>query len=71
MVVVSNTSPLSNLAIIGRLSLLEDQLGEILVPAAVRGELEKLKNDHGRLLLDKAFSEGWLKVTPLKNPVPG
>jgi len=36
---VSNTSPVLNLAIVGRLSLLRDQFGEIWIPQAVLDEL--------------------------------
>lgn len=39
MPVVSNTSPIMNLAIIGELSLLRDQFGEVLIPGAVFEEL--------------------------------
>lgn len=39
MTVVSNTSPLLNLALIGRLSLIEMQFEQIEVPTAVREEL--------------------------------
>jgi uncharacterized protein len=39
MIVVSNTSPLLNLAIIGRLDLLRHLYGAILVPQAVYDEL--------------------------------
>jgi predicted nucleic acid-binding protein len=42
MPVVSNTSPVLNLAIIGQLSLLREQFGEIWIPAAV---WEELRND--------------------------
>ncbi len=42
MPVVSNTSPISNLAIIDRLELLQEQLGEILIPPAVHAELMRL-----------------------------
>jgi predicted nucleic acid-binding protein len=41
MLAVSNTSPISNLAYIGRLDLLEMQFGEICVPRAVELELAK------------------------------
>jgi predicted nucleic acid-binding protein len=71
MVVVSNTSPLSNLAIIGRLALLRDQFGAVLVPPAVRRELNQLKHGAAAQLLDAAFGDGWLQVTPLPRPVPG
>ena len=39
MPVVSNTSPVLNLAIIGQLSLLHEQLGEVWIPTAVLEEL--------------------------------
>lgn len=65
MVVVSNTSPLSNLAIVGRLALLRGQFGTVLVPSAVRQELNPLKHDVAARLLDAAFSGGWLQVAPL------
>ena len=42
MPVVSNTSPIMNLAIIGELSLLRDQFGEVMIPGAV---LEELRAD--------------------------
>jgi predicted nucleic acid-binding protein len=38
MRVVSNTSPLSNLAIIGHLGLVREQLGIVLIPPTVRTE---------------------------------
>ena len=70
MVVVSNTSPLSNLAIIGRLALLRGQFGSVLVPSAVRREPIQLRHSAATQLLDEAFSDGWLRVTPLLRPVP-
>jgi predicted nucleic acid-binding protein len=42
MLVVSDTSPLSNLATIGRLSLLQEQFSEIWMPPAVAYELAAL-----------------------------
>jgi predicted nucleic acid-binding protein len=39
MIVVSDTSPILSLALIGRLELLRDLYGEIQIPAAVRAEL--------------------------------
>jgi len=70
MVVVSNTSPLSNLAILGRLELLRDQFGSVLVPRAVRRELLRLQHRAAAELLESAFAEGWLRVTSLVGPVP-
>jgi predicted nucleic acid-binding protein len=68
MVVVSNTSPLSNLAIIGRLGLLQEQFGTVLVPPAVRQELSRLRHGAAMGSLDAAFSEGWLRIFPLQHP---
>jgi predicted nucleic acid-binding protein len=48
MVVVSNTSPLSNLAIVGRLELLQDQFGAVAVlirRGRARIELPQCKQD--------------------------
>jgi predicted nucleic acid-binding protein len=42
MTVVSNTSPVSNLAIIGRLSLLRIQFDHVLIPKTVDQELAQL-----------------------------
>lgn len=39
MIVVSNTSPILSLALIGRLDLLHDLYGSIVIPAAVRQEI--------------------------------
>jgi hypothetical protein len=71
MVVVSNTSPLSNLAIVGRLALLRDQFGVVLVPSAVRRELIQLRHPVATELLDQAFRDGWLQATSLLQPAPG
>jgi len=40
MPVVSNTSPILNLAIVDQLNLLHRQFGEILIPSAVLDELK-------------------------------
>lgn len=65
MVVVSNTSPLLNLAVIGRLSLIDRLYGSINVPVAVASELAAA--------LPEQFSEqaiknlSCLKVRSVKN----
>jgi hypothetical protein len=38
MIVISNTSPLTNLAAIGQFSLLQSLFGQIEIPVAVSGE---------------------------------
>ncbi len=62
MQVVSNTSPLSALSIIGRLGLLRTHFGTIRIPNAVWTELSRLDHDPGRQALEQAHSEGWIQV---------
>jgi uncharacterized protein len=71
MRVVSDTSPLSNLAIIGRLDFLKLRYGEIRIPEAVARELEVLSHNDARKALDAAASAGWLTVDRgLVQPLP-
>ena len=66
MTVVSNTSPVSNLAIIGRLDLLQEQFTTLLIPSAVQVELEAL--DHAKALEFVRQATGkWLEVVPVSN----
>jgi predicted nucleic acid-binding protein len=62
MPVVSNTSPVLNLAVIGRLSLLHDQFGEILIPNAVLEELRIQEDLPGSQAMREALKEGWLLI---------
>jgi predicted nucleic acid-binding protein len=64
MLAVSNTSPLSNLAIIGRLELLQDRYGSVRIPLAVARELAQLTHPGGKSRLDAASAAGWLQVDP-------
>jgi hypothetical protein len=61
MVVVSNTSPLLNLAIIGRLGLIADQFETVLVAPAVLEELRAHEDLPGSNLLEKAVNSGWIQ----------
>ncbi|HXP62461.1 MAG TPA: hypothetical protein VN829_18325 [Dongiaceae bacterium] len=72
MHVVSNTSPLSNLAIIGRLDLLRQRYGLVRIPPAVAQELAHLTHPEGKALVDAAISAGWLQVDPtrVEEPLP-
>lgn len=67
MRVVSNTSPLSNLAIIGRLELLEDQFGTVWTPRAVSEELGRLEHRRAQEALLAARESNWLKEQRLEN----
>jgi uncharacterized protein len=62
MRVVSNTSPLSNLAIIGRLDLLKQRYGAVLIPPEVLTELKALSHADARTRLAAALNDGWLQV---------
>lgn len=50
MVVVSDTSPISNLIIVGRLHLLKDLFGEVIIPEKVRQEVLRLSESDVSLL---------------------
>ncbi len=65
MLVVSNTSPLSNLAIAGRLHLLRDRYETITIPSMVRRELNGLAHAQGRWAIQEAMERGWLVVEEL------
>ena len=70
MPVVSNTSPLCNLAIIDRLEILRRQFGVLALPSAVQLELDRLSHPAARARLTAAFRDGWLRVTPLDIAIP-
>jgi predicted nucleic acid-binding protein len=55
MLVASNTSPICNLAIVGRLQLLRSQFGEIWIPAAVKCELDRLHHADARKEIQQAL----------------
>ena len=67
MRVVSNTSPISNLAIIGLLEVLRRQLGEIHIPPAVCAELLRLENGNARKAIEDSVSDGWIRMVELSN----
>jgi predicted nucleic acid-binding protein len=65
--IVSNATPLIYLAKIGRLTLLRDIFGEVLIPNEVKKEVV----DRGKELgekdayhIDKAIQDGWIIVRP-------
>jgi predicted nucleic acid-binding protein len=70
MLVVSDTSALSNLAIIGRLELLREQFGTVYMPPAVEHELAALRDPAARSLLTRAAADGWLLTLPLPSAAP-
>lgn len=70
MPVVSNTSPLSNLAMINRLNLLREQMGTLVIPEAVRDELDRHPDSDAKSRLDTAMNDGWIEMRALATPVP-
>jgi predicted nucleic acid-binding protein len=66
MPVASNTSPISNLAIIGRLSLLQSQFLEMRIPGAVQSELGRLPNWAALAEIQQALQDGWIKPQVLR-----
>lgn len=62
MPAVSNTSPISNLATIGRLNLLNDQFHQVWIPKAVDNELQNVPDAAVRKVIDAARQQGWLKT---------
>ena len=70
MLVVSDTSPLSNLAIIGRLELLRAQFNEVTMPPAVARELAMLGDPVAQSVLSKARRDGWLVECSLPQGAP-
>jgi len=67
MPVVSNTSPVLNVAIIGRLSLLRERFGEIWIPAAVLEELRVEEDLPGSQAVREAMEAEWLRVEEAKD----
>jgi predicted nucleic acid-binding protein len=66
MLVASNTSPISNLAIIGRLNLLRSQFREIWIPRAVQAELDQLGHPAALKDIRHAIQDGWIKPRALR-----
>ena len=69
MRVVSNTSPLSNLAIIGQLELLGEQFKTVWIPQAVLMKLARLTQPEAKKRLFVSQEDGWLQVRSLTNPL--
>lgn len=67
MPVVSNTSPILNLAIINQLILLQQQFGEILIPSAVLDELKISEERPGSQAIREAISAGWIQSREVTN----
>ena len=62
MPTVADTSVVMNLAVIGRLVLLREQFGTILVPRAVMEELRLDETLPGNSEIRQAIDDGWLQA---------
>jgi len=69
MVVVSNTSPVLDLAIVDRLDLLREQFERILVPPAVVAELRLEEALPGNNAIRDAVTAGWIEQAELASDV--
>jgi predicted nucleic acid-binding protein len=62
MLAVSNTSPISNLASIGRLGLLKSQFSELWIPDAVAEELAAHPDPVAQATIQNAIRTQWIKI---------
>lgn len=62
MIVVSDTSPLSNLLIIGRLELLREIFGRVMIPGAVAAELDVIEHHRRKLL-----QQDWISIVEISD----
>jgi hypothetical protein len=62
MLAVSNTSPVSNLASIGRLELLKKQSSVLWIPEAVARELASHPDPVAHAAIQRAIREQWIHV---------
>jgi predicted nucleic acid-binding protein len=67
MPIISNTSPLLNLAVINELQLLRQQFEHIIIPSMVLAELKLESSYPGTELLTQALVEEWIEVVTLKD----
>lgn len=65
MIVVSDTSPLSGLAIVGQLALLRTLYGQLVIPPAVASELRRGGQDDPRIA--QVIALIWVEIKPVEN----
>lgn len=65
MLIVSNTSPLSNLAVIDEISLLQKIYPKILIPPIVHTELVRLPKNQPAIAM--LIQTGWIEIQTPKN----
>lgn len=62
MPVVSNTSPILNLAIVGQLDLIRQQFKQVQIPQVVLAELKVQEERPGSQEIQAALESGWIQV---------
>ena len=65
MIIISDTSPLSNLAIVGYLSLLQQIYNKVIIPQGVAEELRNASDEEN--LIAGVLSLDWIEVVSAKN----
>ncbi len=60
MIIVSDTSPLSNLAIVGYVSLLKEIYTTVIIPQAVANELNNVNDED--MKIKQLLSLEWIQV---------
>lgn len=65
MVIVSDTSAISNLLIVNKLHLIKDLFGQAIIPPAAQQELSALKKPNEFFLADWPFRSAHFLITPL------
>ncbi|MBE9260176.1 hypothetical protein [Dolichospermum sp. LEGE 00246] len=65
MIIISDTSPLSNLAIVAYLSLLQQIYNKVIIPQGVAEELRNASDEEN--LIAGVLSLDWIEVIPAKN----
>jgi predicted nucleic acid-binding protein len=68
MVAASDTSPISNLALVARLELLRFQFGDVWILDAVKRELSRLRSPEERASIEQAMQAGWLRCWDIADP---
>lgn len=69
MPVVSNTSPILNLAIVGQLDLIRQQFEQVQIPQAVLTELKVQEERPGSKEIQAAVESGWIQVQEVDSPL--
>ncbi len=65
MIVVSDTSPIANLAVVGQLDLLRQLYGQVIIPPAVLAEIKRIGPEHSAVRAIETAA--WITTQPVVN----